>query len=83
MFDGKIACKEDNRLQLAFMAADRLSRKYDREFFDCKDLMGVLGIGRDNVRTLMRSKGFPVITVGNRKVVSVLSFVRWEMDKTT
>jgi len=83
MFSVKSACEKDKNIQLVIMEAERLSRKYNKEFLDCKDLMSILSIGRDNVRTLLRSKGFPVITVGNRKVVSVLSFVRWEMDKTT
>ena len=60
---------------------ERLTDKYDKEFFDCNDLIGVLGVGRDNVRTLMNSKGFPVIQIGNRKVVSVLSFVIWQFGK--
>ena len=37
------------------------------------------GLGRDNVRALMGSANFPVTKVGNRKVVSILAFVTWQM----
>ncbi len=59
----------------------RLTSKYDKEFFDCNDLIGVLGVGRDNVRSLMRSENFPTIIIGNRKVVSILSFIIWQIEK--
>ena len=38
----------------------RLTKKYNKEFLDCNDLMGIIGVGRDNVRMLMRSEGFPI-----------------------
>lgn len=56
----------------------RISDKYGKEYLDCNDLMQIIGIGRDNVRELMRSAGFPTVTIGNRKVVSVSSFVIWQ-----
>ena len=56
----------------------RLSDKYGKEYLDCNDLIKIIGIGRDNVRELMRSAGFPTVTIGNRKVVSVSSFVIWQ-----
>ena len=59
----------------------RLSQKYNKEYLDCNDLMGILGIGRDNARALMRSEGFPTLSVGSRKVVSVMSFVLWQFGK--
>ena len=70
-----------NLTSIIEVEVERLTDKYDKEFFDCNDLVCVLGVGRDNVRTLMCSKGFPVIKLGNRKVVSVLSFVMWQIDK--
>lgn len=60
----------------------RLTSKYNKEFLDCKDLIKILGMGRDNTRALMRSKEFPVTKVGNRQVVSILSFVIWQLKKT-
>ena len=56
---------------------NRISLKYGKDFLDCEDLIKITGLGRDNVRTLMRSKNFPTTKVGKRQVVSVLNFVRW------
>ena len=56
---------------------DRISTKYDKDFLDCEDIMKITGLGRDNVRNLLRSKDFPTTKVGKRQVVSVLNFVTW------
>ena len=56
---------------------DRISTKYDKDFLDCEDIMKITGLGRDNVRQLLRSKDFPTTKVGKRQVVSVLNFVRY------
>lgn len=56
---------------------NRISLKYGKDFLDCEDLIKITGLGRDNVRNLMRSKTFPTIKVGKRQVVSVLNFVTW------
>ena len=56
---------------------DRISTKYNKDFLDCEDLMKITGLGRDNVRQLLRSKNFPTTKVGKRQVVSVLNFVRY------
>ena len=56
---------------------DRLTIKYNKDFLDCEDLIKITGLGRDNVRKLMRSKNFPTTKVGKRQVVSVLNFVTW------
>lgn len=56
---------------------DRISQKYNKDFLDCEDLIKITGLGRDNVRNLMRSKNFPTTKVGKRQVVSVLNFVAW------
>lgn len=71
-----------DKTQLVAMETQRLTDKYGKEYLDCKDLMKILGVGRDNARQLMRSAGFPVITVGNRKVVPVLAFVMWQLEMT-
>ena len=57
----------------------RISIKYNKDFLDCDDLIKITGLGRDNVRSLLRSKSFPTTTVGKRQVVSVLNFVTWLM----
>lgn len=56
---------------------DRISQKYNKDFLDCEDLIKITGLGRDNVRSLLRSKSFPTTKVGKRQVVSVLNFVTW------
>ncbi|MDD3086321.1 MAG: hypothetical protein PHD80_04460 [Candidatus ainarchaeum sp.] len=55
----------------------RISQKYNKDFLDCEDIMKITGLGRDNVRQLLRSKSFPTTKVGKRQVVSVLNFVTW------
>ncbi len=56
---------------------NRISLKYSKDFLDCEDLVKITGLGRDNVRNLLRSKSFPTTKVGKRQVVSVLNFVTW------
>ena len=58
---------------------ERISTKYNKDFLDCEDLMKITGLGRDNVRNLLRSKNFPTTKVGKRQVVSVLNFVTWQI----
>ena len=57
---------------------ERISTKYNKDFLDCEDLIKITGLGRDNVRKLLRSKNFPTTKVGKRQVVSVLNFVTWQ-----
>ncbi len=56
---------------------ERISTKYNKDFLDCEDIMKITGLGRDNVRQLLRSKDFPTTKIGKRQVVSVLNFVRY------
>ena len=62
---------------------ERISTKYDKDFLDCEDLIKITGLGRDNVRNLLRSKNFPTTKVGKRQVVSVLNFVTWQTMQNT
>ena len=64
----------DNLIQ---KEVERISTKYNTDFLDCEDLIKITGLGRDNVRNLLRSKNFPTTKVGKRQVVSVLNFVTW------
>ena len=66
-----------NLNELIQAEVDRISTKYNKDFLDCEDLIKITGLGRDNVRNLMRSKTFPTTKVGKRHVVSVLNFVTW------
>lgn len=64
----------DNLIQ---KEVERISTKYNKDFLTCEDLIKITGLGRDNVRNLLRSKNFPTTKVGKRQVVSVLNFVTW------
>ena len=66
-----------NLNELIQAEVNRISTKYNKDFLDCEDLVKITGLGRDNVRNLMRSKTFPTTKVGKRQVVSVLNFVTW------
>lgn len=61
----------------------RLSAQFGKSFLDCEDIMKLTGLGRDNVRALMRSRRFPVVKVGKRQVVSIVNFVTWQMSENT
>lgn len=70
----------NNELQakdLIEIETSRLSDKYGKDFLDCEDLIKITGLGRDNVRHLMRSKDFPLTKIGKRNVVSIINFVDW------
>ena len=43
----------------------------------------VLGISRANAYTLMHSKGFPTIQIGNRMVVPKNKLIEWMERQTT
>ena len=68
---------------LILKEVERISTKYDKDFLDCEDLIKITGLGRDNVRNLLRSKNFPTTRVGKRQVVSVFNFVTWQITQNT
>ena len=47
--------KEININNLIESEVDRLTTKYNKDFLDCEDLIKITGLGRDNVRNLLRS----------------------------
>lgn len=59
------------------MEAKRLAEKYQKDFFDCDDLVSILGVGKNNVRQLMRSASFPTVEIGSRRVVSAIALAFW------
>lgn len=65
--------------QLIIAEVQRISEMLGKTFLDCEDIAALSGLGRDNARILMKSKSFPLITVGRRQVVSILAFVTWQM----
>jgi hypothetical protein len=64
----------------AAIEASRLSEKYGKDFFDCDDLVKIMGVGKNNIRHLLNSDSFPTVEIGNRKVVSVVAFTMWAMQ---
>lgn len=65
----------------AALEAKRLAEKYNKDFLSCEDLTAIMGLGTNNVRQLLNSEDFPTITVGNRKVVSVIAFAFWSVNQ--
>ncbi|MDR0325411.1 MAG: helix-turn-helix domain-containing protein [Oscillospiraceae bacterium] len=61
------------------LEAERLASKYGKDTFDCEALISILGVGRNNVRDLMRSNHFPTLAIGGRKVVSAIALAKWMM----
>lgn len=76
LFDGayKISIEE-----LIATETKRISELFGKSFLDCEDIVKLTGLGRDNVRSLMKSKTFPIIKIGKRQVVSIINFVTWQM----
>ena len=69
--------------ELIHMETKRIADKFDKEYLDCKDLIKITGLGRDNVRQMMNKKDFPLMRVGKRQVVSILNFVSWQLNQNT
>ena len=65
--------------ELITAEAKRLSDRYGKDYFDCEDIMKITGLGRENVRSIMNRKDFPLTKVGKRKIVSVLGFATWQI----
>ena len=72
-----------NMENLIQIEVERLVKKYDKDFLDCEDLIKITGLGRDNMRNLLRSEDFPTTKVGKRQVVSVFNFVAWQTMQNT
>ena len=78
--------RNNSPINLEQLIADevrRLSLQFGKSFLDCEDIISLTGLGRDNVRALMRSRRFPVMKVGKRQVVSIVNFVTWQMSENT
>lgn len=63
--------------------AKRIADRYNKDFLDCSDVMQITGLGRDKVREIFNSKGFPVTVYGKKKTVNVISFVIWQFKNNT
>jgi predicted DNA-binding transcriptional regulator AlpA len=69
--------------ELIHMETKRIAEKFDKEYLDCKDLIKITGLGKDNVRHMMNKKSFPLMKIGKRQVVSILNFVSWQLNQNT
>ena len=67
--------------QLITEEVNRLTNKYNKSFIGYKEIMEIMGIGRDSAKALLSSRQFPVVQLGNRKVTSITAFVAWQMSK--
>ncbi len=61
----------------ASLEAKRLSEKYGKDYFDCEDIVKIMGIGKNNARELFRDNSFPAKQIGNRRVISAIAFTLW------
>lgn len=75
--------KDININELIQSEVDRLSKRYNKDFLDCADIMKITGLGRDKVREMMNSNNFPTSKFGRKKTVGLASFVIWQMKNNT
>lgn len=73
---------DDKIKDLIAIETKRLSEQLNKSFLDCADIVKITGLGRDNVRALMKTKAFPIKKIGNRKIVSLINFVNWQVSMT-
>ncbi len=76
----KNVINDNFRSQIISDEVKRLVDQFGKAYLDCNDLVKITGLGKDNVRTLMHSHQFPVLTVGNRQIVSIIHFVMWQLE---
>lgn len=50
---------------------------HDRVMLDVKDIMRIMGIGRDKAYDLLHSKQFPIVKVGRRILVHRDNLFAW------
>jgi len=62
---------------------ERLSKKYNKDFLELKDVMEITGLGRDKVREIFNSKDFPSSNYGHKQTVTLMSFVIWQIKNNT
>ena len=53
------------------------------KFYSVADLQQLLGIGRNAAYKLVRSKGFPAISVGNRIIIPMALFDVWVAERAS
>ena len=78
--DGTLSINSELGIAAA-IEAKRLSEKYRKDFLNCDDLVEIMGVGKNNIRQLLNSDSFPTKEIGGRKVVSVIAFTFWSIEK--
>ena len=73
--------KNVNYEELIAAETKRYSEQYGKAFLNCAEIGELTGLGRDNVRALIKSKVLPVKLAGRRKIVSIADFVIWQFNK--
>lgn len=54
------------------------SMKHDEKLtLSVKEAAGMMGIGLNNMYDLIHSTGFPVVTVGRKKLIIKSKFIEW------
>ena len=66
--------------QLIMLETNRLSEKYGKVFFNCKEIIELTGLGRDTVRTLIKESVIPSVRAGRKRIVSIVGFVNWQLN---
>ena len=62
---------------------ERLSKKFNKDYLDIKDVMQITGLGRDKVREIFNSQNFPSSNYGHKQTVSIMAFVIWQIHNNT
>lgn len=50
-------------------------------YYSVKDIQEILGVGRATTYRLVRSKGFPSITIGKQILIDKEAFVDWQRNQ--
>jgi len=73
---------ELNKETFITQEVNRLTEKYGKSYLTYKEIMEIMGIGRDSAKAMLRSNQFQVIHIGNRRMVSVIAFVTWQINNS-
>lgn len=70
----------DNIIHDLTNKVEQHKKKIERMTLNTSEFAEVLGVSPNKARQLMRSKDFPAITIGNRKLVVISKLDSW-LDK--
>jgi len=55
-------------------------RKFEAEYIGIQDVADILNIGINKATSLVKTKGFPAIKIGNTYRISVAGFEKWQKE---